>query len=134
MTSSIATWLAVGERGLSSEAIALTALGGRPTGFRASWPLDPGDLRRCLLLLEEAPETLEDGLLVLAKRCPKWAALVNIWDRLSETLRSEIGETLPPRGAAPRTYALMQEALDSTTTKRDIGQAVAASSLWSTTA
>ena len=129
MTSSIATWLAVGERGLSSEAMALTALGERPTGFRASWPLDPADLRRCLLLLEEAPETLEDGLLVLAKRCPKWAALVNIWDRLSETLRSEIGETLPPRGAAPRTYALMQESLDSTTTKRDIGQAVAASSL-----
>ena len=65
----ITTWLAVGERGLSSEAIALTALGERPTGFRASWPLDPSDLRRCLLLLEGAPEARETGLLVLAKRC-----------------------------------------------------------------
>ena len=110
---SITMWLAVGERGLSSEAIALTTLGLRPTGRQASWPHDPADLRRCLLLLEEAPETRENGLLVLAKRCPKWAALVNVWDRLSETLRSEIGETLPPGGSAPKTRALMKEALDS---------------------
>ena len=115
MITSITLWLAVGERGLSSEAIALTALGVRPTGLRATWPHDPADLRRCLLLLEEAPETREKGLLVLAKRCPKWAALVSVWDRLSETLRSEIGENLLPRGSAPRTYALMREALDSAT-------------------
>ena len=106
-------WLAVGERGASSNAIALTTLGLHPAGHDARWPLDPADLRRCLLLLEAVPETREDGLLVLAKRCPKWAALVRIWDCLSETLRSEIGETLPRRGSAPRTYALMQEALDS---------------------
>ena len=127
------TWLAVGERGLSSEAIALTALGERPTGFRASWPLDPSDLRRCLLLLEGAPEARETGLLVLAEWCSKWAALVNVWDRLSKTLRSEIGETLPPHGSAPKTYALMREALDSTAMKRDLGQA-AASPFQSTTA
>ena len=66
-----------------------------------------------LLLLEQAPETREEGLLVLAERCPKWAALVNVWDLLSETLRSEIGDTLPPYGSAPKTYALMEEALDS---------------------
>ena len=38
---------------------------------------------------------------------------MKVWDRLSETLRSEIGESLPARGSAPRTYALMREALDS---------------------
>ena len=110
---SITMWLALGECGISSKAIALTALGVHPIGHDASWPHDPGDLRRCLLLLEEAPETRENGLLVLAKRCPKWAALVNVWDVLSETLRSEIGDTLLPYGSAPRTYALMEEALDS---------------------
>ncbi len=113
MTTNMTMWLATGERGLSSEAIALTTLGLRPTGRRASWPLDPADLRRCLLLLEAVPETRENGLLVLAKRCPRWAALVKTWDRLSETLRSEIGETLQPRGSAPQTYELMQQALDS---------------------
>ena len=111
MITSMTMWLAVGERGLSSEAIALTTLGLEPTGFRASWPLDPADLRRCLLLLEAVPETREKGLLVLAKRCPRWAALVEVWDRLSETLRSEIGESLPQRGTAPKTYTLMKEAL-----------------------
>ena len=108
---SITMWLALGERGISSEAIALTSLGVQPIGYRASWPHDPGDLRRCLLLLEKVPESREKGLLVLAKRCSKWAALMNVWDRLSETLRSEIGETLPQYGSAPKTYALMQEAL-----------------------
>ena len=121
MITSITMWLAVGERGLSSEAIALTTLGLRPTGLRASWPHDPADLRRCLLLLEKVPETREDGLLVLAERCPKWAALVKVWNRLSETLRSETGENLPPRASAPETYALMREALDSTIAGRDTG-------------
>ena len=111
MITSMTMWLAIRERGLSSEAIALTTLGLEPTGYRASWPLDPADLRRCLLLLEAVTETREKGLLVLAKRCPRWAALVEVWDRLSETLRSEIGESLPQRGSAPRTYALMKEAL-----------------------
>ena len=113
MILNIMTWLAVGERGLSSDAIARTALSGRPGGFSEIWPHDPSDLRRCLLLLEQAPEAYEKGLLVLAKRFPEWAALANVWDDLSETLRSEIGDTLPPGGRAPKTYALMREALDS---------------------
>ena len=111
MITSMTMWLAIGERGLSSEAIALTTLDLEPSSYRAWWPLDPADLRRCLLLLEAVPETREKGLLVLAERCPRWAALVKVWDHLSETLRSEIGESLPQRGSAPRTYALMKEAL-----------------------
>ena len=109
---SISNWFAVGERGLSSEAIALTALGGHPTGLRAAWPLDPADLRRCLLLLEQCPEAA-CGLPVLATRYPQWAALVEVWDSLAETLRSEIGDNLPPGGLAPKTCNLMREALDA---------------------
>ena len=71
--------------------------------------------------MEAVPETREKGLPVLAERCPRWAALVKVWDRLSETLRSEIGESLPARGSAPRTYALMREALDSAAPRRDTG-------------
>lgn len=113
LTVSITMWLALGERGISSEAIALTALGVRPTGLRASWPHDSADFRRCLLLLEEAPETFDDGLLVLAKHCAKWAALVKVWDLIAETLRSEIGMSLTRCAPAPRTDALIREALDS---------------------
>ena len=113
ITVSITMWLALGERGISSEAIALTALGVRPTGHRASWPHDSDDFRRCLLLLEEAPETHENGLLVLARHCPKWAALARDWDLLAQTLRSEIGEDLSRYAPAPMTDALIREALDS---------------------
>ena len=108
----IAAWMASGERGLSSEAIAITTLGAYPTGRTAAWPLDPSDLRRCLLLLEEVPEAREQGVDVLAARYPQWAALADRWDRLAETLRAEIGADIPPRGKAPKTYALMREALD----------------------
>lgn len=106
-------WLALGERGLSSNAIAMTTLGVHPSEYRVSWPHDDGDLRRCLLLIEQVPETRSKGVDVLAKRYSQWAALANIWDELEETLRDEIGEALPPRGSAPRTYALIREALDS---------------------
>ena len=112
-TARIAAWLALGERGMSSEAIAITTLGAYVTGWRAAWPLDPSDLRRCLLLIEQVPEARELGVDVLARRSPQWAALGDIWDDLAKTLRAEIDEALPPRGSAPKTYALMKEALDS---------------------
>ena len=108
----VAAWMASGERGLSSEAIAITTLGAYPTGQTAAWPLDPSDLRRCLLLLDEVPEAREQGVEVLAMRSPQWAALADRWDVLAETLRAEIGADIPPRGTAPKTYALMREVLD----------------------
>ena len=82
---SITMWLALGERGISSEAIALTALGVHPIGHDASWPHDPGDLRRCRLLLEEAPETRENGLLVLGET-------VSEVGRLGERLGPPVGD------------------------------------------
>ena len=112
----IAAWMSTGERGLSSEAIAITTLGAYPTGQTAASPVDPSDLRRCLLLLEAVPKAREQGVDVLAKRSPQWAALAAIWDELEETLRAEIGADIPPRGAAPKTYELMRKALDSVAT------------------
>ena len=117
-TARIAAWMASGERGLSSEAIAITTLGAYATGRTAAWPLDPSDLRRCFLLLEAVPEAREQGVGVLAKRSPQWAALADRWDILAETLRAEIGTDIPPRGSAPKTYALMKELLDSAEASR----------------
>ena len=113
MTLNIATWLIEGERGLSSEAIARTALSGRPSGFRESWPYDPLRFAEVPAAPRASAGSARGGACGPAKRWPEWAALVNVWDDLSETLRSEIGETLPPGGSAPKTYASMKEALDS---------------------
>ena len=113
-TARIAAWLASEERGTSSEAIAFTTLGAYVTGRRAAWPLDSTDLRRCLQLIQEVPEAREQGLRVLAERHPEWAALESIWDRLSATLRSEIGDVFSTRRSAPKTYELLKEALSPT--------------------
>ena len=107
---SITYWLAHGERGLSSEAMAFTTLGETP---RADHPHDPADLRRCLLLLDAVPETWQGGVMVLAKRSPHWAALARIWLSLVETLRLEVGpDFLAATGHAPLSYRLMRAALE----------------------
>ena len=99
----IIAWFDSGERGLSSEAIAFAALGRRS---RLHHPLDPDDLRRCLLLLRMAPEASE-GLSKLALFSAEWAALVRWWSILDILLKHEIGVDLPNRGAAPATFHLM---------------------------
>ena len=107
----ITEWFVTGEIGRSSKALALVGLGTDPEKFPGSWPLDPSDLRRCLLLFGQVPELRWGALLVLAAVYPEWAALEGIWDTLSETLRREIGEGLSKHAQAPKTYELMHEAI-----------------------
>lgn len=106
----IELWLAFGERGRSSEGIAFAALGIK-VDRQFDWPRDPDDLRRCLRLLDAAPAA-RPGLEVLAAGSPEWAALVAVWPALDATLREETHELLDLTGSAPRTYAMMREALE----------------------
>lgn len=102
-------WLAFGERGSSSETMAFTFLG-RGAPRWSSAPSDPDDLRRCLLLLQAAPEARKhmDKLRSLSKT---WERLVDRWDDLEGTFLSETGGTLkPPFGTrCHKTYSLMKE-------------------------
>ena len=107
---SLSDWLAYGERGLSSNAIAFVALGHEPKGQLLKHPFDVADLRRCLILLEKVPECRE-AVGVLAKASPQWAMLWGIWDALASNLREEIGADLPAMGMAPKTYGMMRAAL-----------------------
>ena len=108
-------WYLHGERGLSSEAIARAVVG--VTDKRAHYPRDPGDLRRCLLLLREVPEA-QAGISLLAKRSTEWARLRKAWPDLEAQLRAECGHDLPARGFASKTYALMKAALEGVTLRR----------------
>ena len=103
----IAKWLAEGERGISSEAIAITTLGHDVTGNNASTPRDPADLRRCIQLLEQVPEARK-GLEKLAAQHIHWTILVVHWDILEVALRAEIGDDLEVPSSAPVTYSLMK--------------------------
>lgn len=110
------TWLARGERGLSSESIVEAVTGERIGQYErgVNHPHDPGDLRRCILLIEHVPLV---GLVfkdAMRGKSPEWKALVAAWDDLVALFQEEQAENT---GRAPRTYALMQELLDGARVK-----------------
>ena len=105
-------WMATGERGLSSEAIAFAAMGAASLQTH-NYPHDPSDFRRCLLLLDRVPEAYELGVLRLARVSRRWGALAKIWDELRATFVSEVGKPQVARGPAPLTYQRMRDVVDA---------------------
>ena len=102
----IITWMATGETGMSSKTLAFAALG--ELSGRISYPYDPADLRRCLLLIRRCPK-VSDAILILADHNKQWAALAKEWDALTHMLEDEIGHDLPSYGwEAPKTYHAMK--------------------------
>lgn len=108
ITLALLDWYATGERGLSSECIA-RVMTGKPPGdtfsVRGSHPEDPGDLRRCLLLLDRLPPGSIERMRAVSE---EWRVLVDHWDELAALFREE-----EPSGEAPRCYRRMRELLDS---------------------
>lgn len=105
----IIEWLATNETGMSSETIAFAALGS-PREI-TSYPHDPADLRRCIVLLDKVPEAAQ-VLPNLASTSPEWEGLVRNWPTLTKMLRVEIGDDLPCYGwSAPKTYKAMKRAM-----------------------
>lgn len=83
----ILRWFSEGETGLSSKAIALTALGEMPKN--PSYPSDGADFMRCIKLLELCPEA-KTGLDELAVNGgPVWAALIKRWEEISAACRHD---------------------------------------------
>jgi len=104
-------WLMFGERGLSSEAIAMKLVYGRVNGGFND-PSDPADFRRCELLLRQVPE-LRAEFHRMAEVSTRWAALVERWDELVALIEEEFPKVWEPLnyrsgGSAPRTFKLMQ--------------------------
>ena len=104
-----AAWLASGERGVSSNTMFEYLTGVKATrGWGRSHPHDPGDFRRCRLLLERVPE-LVPLLPRMAEVSPVWAALVAGWDSLCATMDAECPYWRTGRGgSAPKTYEMMR--------------------------
>lgn len=106
-------WLAIGNRGLSSETLFSLATGVDLTqddGY--NHPHDPSDLGRCRQLLERCPE-LVGNLPRVAAAGPEWAALIPRWDELCALMDEESPEWREGKGKAPKTYALMKEIFQS---------------------
>lgn len=106
-------WIAVGERGSSSDAIFYKLTGIRPhnmSGDTSAHPLDPDDLGRCRRLLEQVPE-LAARIGEMSSVSRKWAVLVAKWDELCHTMDDESPEWRDGKGSAPKAYAMMEECL-----------------------
>lgn len=83
LSESAARWLALGERGVSSNTMftlmtGVDAMG----GSRRSHPHDVDDFNRCRGLLLTVPE-LADRLPMMASESPEWKALVDAWDTIT---------------------------------------------------
>lgn len=113
----VAHWLIHGERGRSSECIAITAIGGEFPDAGSRYPRDGADFRRCSLLMRGVGRNaiLEHGLLVLAQQHAEWKVLLEYWRKLDDLLELELGPLLDGPGPAPRTTALLEGLIDSVT-------------------
>lgn len=105
----LAEWLANGDTGASSEAIALW-LGAKVK--RRTWgaetPSDPSDLGRCLRLLEAFPEW-KPRMSEMAEAGGNWPTFVEHWDEMAKSMADEVGIDWSKGKKAPRTYALIKK-------------------------
>lgn len=114
LTEAQIAWLRTGERGTSSLALFERLTGHVICGEheRTAHPLDPRDLRRCLLMLERCG--LADQLHLAADLSEAWGRLVPVWKEITASLEGEVSSwRVPVWGAAARsTYRLMRQVLN----------------------
>jgi hypothetical protein len=115
LTPAAVHWLEYGEFGLSSYAIFHRMTGQTPARaprVTTEHPIDPGDLRRCLLLLEAVPE-FKASFRDMRDVSEAWGALVGRWDELLECLVGECPDWHGGDQMAPATHNLMRGILNS---------------------
>lgn len=114
MRDKILHWFATGRVGASSKAMANAACGlPQDPLWGPSYPHDPDDLNRCLLLLAVAPE-IRHNWDKIAALSPTWSRLVERWDEIEASFLEEVGLNWCKASSAPKTYDLMQSILRPT--------------------
>lgn len=108
MKDKILNWFATGQVGASSKAMALASVGMPNDG---SYPWDPDDLNRCLLLLEDVPE-IHKHMDKIAAINKTWGRLIARWQEIEQCFLDEAGFNWSKAKSAPKTYRLMQEIID----------------------
>jgi len=107
----ILQWLATGETGISSEAIAFQMAG---IENRRKWhthPIDPSDFKRCLKLINRIPE-IRSRLDEMHPLSIEWNALVENWKEVEDCFMEEAAEWLTVEDSqkrANKTFDLMNK-------------------------
>lgn len=106
-------WLATGERGLSSNTLFtfLTGVDATKNGER-HYPHDAGDFARCRKLIEQCPE-LAALLPRVATAGREWAAIVEHWQALCDTMDEEAPLWREKRGWGHKTTRMIQNIIKS---------------------
>jgi len=109
MKDKILNWFATGQVGISSKSMACAVIGlPQDPIWGAGHPLDPDDLNRCLLLLEQIPE-IRNCFSEIAKLSDTWSALIARWDEVEKCFIDEVGLNWCHGHKASKTYNLMKE-------------------------
>jgi hypothetical protein len=105
-------WLAIGERGMSSEAMFQHLTGARICNERdaKAHPYDTSDVARCRLLLAQCPMLLERFHL-MRDLSPEWSRLVDAWPAICTAMDRESPLWREDKGSAPKAYELIQAAI-----------------------
>src|SRR5690606_19342598 len=103
----VLNWIATGRVGASSKAMAMAACGLPNDG---SYPSDPADLNRCLLMLEAVPE-VRQRFETIAAFGIVWKRLIGRWDEVEASFLNEVGFNWSKGESAPKTYQLMKEVI-----------------------
>jgi hypothetical protein len=112
MEREILEWLANGNTGVSSKAMAFAAVGIANNGsFGNCAPSDPSDFNRCLKLVHHVPE-INNHFDKIAKLSDKWAILISKWKIVEKSFLDEVGFDWCKADRAPLTYKLMRDILD----------------------
>lgn len=107
-------WMIKGDRGTSSEYLAMLTMGIEPeSDVFGNWPHDPADLVRCQRLVDRCRAVRMIAFPKAARRSPVWKALVDHWDQLLQILSTEVPNWKQHQeGGAPRTYRRMRELIE----------------------
>lgn len=103
-------WIVNGRVGSSSRTIWAHMMGA--TESRKSYPHDPDDLNRCLLLLDLIPEWAP-RMAEMAQHGPQWKGLAERWDEITDCFIAEAGLDWCKASGAPKTYRLMRDILEA---------------------
>ena len=103
----VLNWIAAGRVGASSKTMALAACGIHSDG---SYPRDPDDLNRCLLMLKAVPEVREhfDKIAALGV---VWGRLIERWAEIEACFLDGVGINWSKAQSASKTYDLMTEVI-----------------------
>lgn len=114
LSESEIAWLAIGERGASSNAIFQATIGVllHELSNATAHPHDPDDLRRCLLLIEQSP-SVAANFQHMRKVSPAWNELVEQWPIICSTFEREAPNWRDPdaKWRAPNTFKLIKAAV-----------------------